>query len=161
MKILAGVVEHVRAIAGRMARSSTTEAMCGRHLETMRPTGRGGRIAASSASSLGRSLPKVAMKAKRFPFSDELRGSACRPACSFGLQVEQLQLAGTAGHEQEDDAFGMRREMALSRAIGLVNWTRSRQPALAEEAGQGDLPQAHGTLLEEVTPGFKERQLAG
>src|SRR5262249_13714524 len=68
------------------------------------------------------------------------------------------QLAGAAGHEQEDDAFGPGRVVRPARSqrvddLGLLG----RQPPAREQRGQRDLADADGAVLEEMPPGLQDQ----
>ena len=69
-------------------------------------------------------------------------------AVEFGelrLIVEHLQVAGRAGHEQEDDVLGLRRKMRLPRCTRVV---RGSVSALLEERVQRDGAQSNAALLQ-------------
>ena len=75
------------------------------------------------------------------------------------LVVEHLELAGSAGHEEVDDAFGLSGVVAGPRRHGVVRPRRGEQRAAGHQTAQGDLAQAHAALGEEVPPGDVGQEL--
>jgi len=78
------------------------------------------------------------------------------------LVVEQFQMARRPGHEQVDDALGLRREVRLLRrqrvAVGRAGGVLSAA-LLLQQAGQGDAAESDGAITEEPTAGDLRRVL--
>ena len=66
------------------------------------------------------------------------------------LVVEQLQVAGRAGHEQEDDVLRARRKVRLLRRERIGG--RRAAPCAAGQLAERDRPQADAAFLEEPAP---------
>ncbi len=68
------------------------------------------------------------------------------------LVIKQLQMAGCARHEEEDDTLGLggkRRSFGSER----VELSRVGITALGQQLGEGDRPQTHAALFHEPAPG--------
>ena len=76
-----------------------------------------------------------------------------------GLVVEQVELAGCAGHEQVDDALRLGGEVRRSRRQRIMadarggRAERARRERIGQQAGQGDLADADAALPEEMAAG--------
>src|SRR5262249_19767537 len=75
------------------------------------------------------------------------------------LVIEQLQLARAAGHEQEDHALGLRREVRLLRRQRVR--VSGEYFAVAQQRSQAQRAQSQGTLTEEMPPRLQERGIDG
>src|SRR5262249_54228602 len=70
-------------------------------------------------------------------------------ASELRLVVEQLQVARSAGHEQEDHALGLRRVVRLSGHERIGDGRGIGGGAAVEEFGEGEGAEPDGALLEE------------
>ena len=98
---------------------------------------------------------------KRIPLTADDRGRE-RFAFELGqcrLGVEEVELAGCAGHEQVDDALRLRCEMRRFRCQRIVADSRAGEPnelareRIGQQAGQGDLADADTALPKEMAAG--------
>ena len=101
------------------ARSSTTSAMCGKQLRDPRA-----RLAvpgelADRPQQLGLLLGEDIHEREPPPLDERVRDRLAAVLLKLGLVVEQLELAGAAGHEQVDDALGPRGKMARPGRQGI------------------------------------------
>jgi hypothetical protein len=76
----------------------------------------------------------------------------------FGLIVEQVELARSAGHEEVDDGLGLRSEMRRARrerVFGSGGGTGGggRIRAGSQERGGGDFAEADTAVVEEMAAG--------
>ena len=71
----------------------------------------------------------------------------------LGLVVEELELTRAAGHEEVDDALGLRSVMRLLRGVRIGGW---RGLVLGEQRRQGDRTEADAAVAEEVAAGAAE-----
>ena len=75
------------------------------------------------------------------------------------LGVEQVELAGCAGHEQVDDALRLGCEVRRSRRQRILadarggRAERARGERVGQQAGQGDLADADAALPKEMAAG--------
>src|SRR5262249_2375679 len=85
---------------------------------------------------------------------DILRNLLAVVRVELRLRVEEIDLGGPPGHEQEDDALGLGREVSRLRGqrVGGDRGPRPEELRL-EEGQQGESSDAESPLLEEVTPG--------
>ena len=141
-------------------RSSTTPARCGRHSETQAPDWPWRANRRDVPSSLGCSLVKMSMNANRRPLMNESGIGWSAVLLKLGLVVEELELAGAAGHEQVDDALGPGgnvpgpdgQRVRRSRD-GRARPAESPSPVEAASAS-AIAAQPHAAPLEEVAPGL-------
>jgi hypothetical protein len=84
-------------------------------------------------------------------------------AGELGFVVEEFELAGCAGHEQVDDAFGLGGEVGLARKEGgrRIDGRGEGAPGelVREQACEGDLAEANAAPAEEVPSGDVEAVL--
>ncbi len=87
-------------------------------------------------------------------------GKLAVPLRELGLVVEQLEMAGCAGHEEEDDALGAGSEMGLARREGIQRGGGSAPAGLGgggrgfrEEGVEGDAGESDAALAEEPAAG--------
>ncbi len=120
--------------ARRNARSSTTSAVCGRHSETQDPVSPCWANFRFVARSLGGSLEKRVHEGEPLAGDERLGDRLAVIFLELRLVVEQLELAGAAGHEQVDDALRLRREVAgpARQRVGIGG--RSARPSPISEA---------------------------
>ena len=85
--------------------SSATDPICGSSSDIQRPLLPCCLNSRRVPSSFGVSLENVSMKAKRLPFQIRIRRRLGVPLLQLGLVIEQLELAGSAGHEEVDDVI--------------------------------------------------------
>jgi hypothetical protein len=85
---------------------------------------------------------------------DVLRNRLAVVLIELRLVIEQVELRGRAGHEEEDNLFGFRREVRRPYRHGIGR--RLRKQAAVEQRAQRQRTDAEAGLLEEVTPCLKQ-----
>ena len=125
-------------------------------------------------SSLGCSLVKISMNANRRPLDERIGDRLAAVLLKLGLVVEELELAGPAGHEEIDHALGPRGEMPRTsrERIGAaeragprpaIATARARpprspsRPLALQQRRQGHRPQPDTAVGEEV-PASRSRK---
>src|SRR5262245_21751436 len=93
------------AIERTMVRLSTTAAVCGRHSDTQVPCLPWRANLRTVASSLGFSLVKLSMKAKRLPLMNSSGIGLLWSVWSFGLWPDSPSGLGPAAMEVQETAF--------------------------------------------------------
>ena len=71
----------------------------------------------------------------------------------FGLVVEELELRGSAGHEQVDDRLGFGRMVRQAGDLARAGGGEAPHGSVGHQGGEGDLADAEGALLEEIPAG--------
>ena len=84
-------------------------------------------------------------------FDDGGRNGFAFEFLELGLVIEEFELAGSSGLEEEDDPFGFDGE---TQEVGLVG---SSEGFLGQEGSEGDFAEADSTILEELATGTVEK----
>ncbi len=80
--------------------------------------------------------------------------------CKAGFGVEEIELAGAAFHEHEDDVLGLGREVRLAGArAGSTVASAAARPSRFHQLRQGGDADAAGALLEEAAAGLNSAEL--
>ena len=88
------------------------------------------------------------MTANRLPLNERLGDRLAVPLAQLGLVLEQLELAGPAGHEEEDDALRLRRPMPRPRGERvIVSGGDAAAVALIQERSERDGAQSDAANL--------------
>ena len=160
MNIFAGAwLNTLVVIVRTTAISSTILAVYGRHSDTQVP-------ALPCCANLRR-LPRMQRhllgegvhEGEALALEELVGAGLAVQAVELGLVVEQLQLAGAAGHEQVDDALGLRLEVRLlrrERPLGEVE-RRGGAVRVVPKAGQRQRAEAEAALAEEVSSRLVEQ----
>jgi hypothetical protein len=96
------------------------------------------------------------MNANISPLSSS-RDRACRRALQLVLLVEQVELAGRAGHVQVDDALGLRRQRRRLRRERIRVVARRREAVASEQLAERERAQARAAALEQPAARDGER----
>ena len=144
-------------------RSSTTSAMCGKSADTHAPDWPCLRELADRPQQLGMFLGEDIHERESASLDERVGDRLAAIFLKLGLEVEELELAGAAGHEEVDHALGPRGEMAGMRrpvdcaarlAVAIAIWLGDRAGSrlARDERRQGHRPQPDAAIGEEMPP---------
>ena len=110
------------------------------------------RKPARRAQQLGPFLREGIHEGKALALDERLGNGLAIQLLELGLVIEQLQLAGPAGHEQIDHTPGPGREMSFPgrQRIGERGGAPGEDPAVAEQGCQPQRAEPKPTLAEEM-----------
>src|SRR5207249_655692 len=108
---------------------------------------------------LGDLLSKEIHEGKALVLDERFRDRLAVQLLKFRLVIKQLQLTGSAGHEEIDHALCFRREMRLLLSLGILEdrLVLLPQEIVAKQRTKGHGAEADGAVFEKMPASLEEQ----